>query len=71
MAISIERQATLANGFLILSAVTIALIPATRVMGICCTGLMGFFQIFSGVTGYCGWKRILPRLYTRLGFRNE
>lgn len=65
----LERQATLANGLLILVSVAIAAIPETRVLGLCCTGIMGFSQIFSGTTGYCGWVRILPKIYRLVGIR--
>ena len=71
MAIPDERQASSANGLLILLGVAIASFPETRVLGLCCTGMMGFFQIFSGITGYCGWIRILPEFYQRLGIRKE
>jgi len=71
MSISIERQATLANGLFILLGVIIASIPETHVFGLCCTATMGFFQIFSGITGYCGWVRILPEFYRRFGSRSE
>ena len=66
---SLERQALLANGILILLSVAVAAVPETRVLGLVCTGLMGFSLIFSGVTDYCGWVRILPRIYRCLRIR--
>ena len=69
MSISLERQASLANGLLILFSVAVAAIPETRVVGLVCTGLMGISLIFSGVTGHCGWVKILPGIYRCLRIR--
>lgn len=69
MAVSLEHQATFANGLLILVSVAVAVIPETRVVGLVCTGLMGFSLMFSGVSGYCGWVKILPRIYRCLRIR--
>ena len=57
---TIEQQATFANGLLVMVSATLAAIPATSTLGLCCTGFMGVGLIFSGVTSYCGWVRILP-----------
>ncbi|MEJ7593358.1 MAG: YgaP-like transmembrane domain [Planctomycetaceae bacterium] len=59
---TVERQATLANGLLVMASVLLAAIPATRPIGLCCTAFMGSGLIFSGITRYCGWVRILPVL---------
>ena len=57
---SLERQATFANGLLVMASAILAAIPATSTIGLCCTGFMGTGLIISGVTSYCGWVRILP-----------
>jgi len=56
-----ERHATIANGLLVIVGVVLAAIPSTRWAGLWMTGFMGVSLIFSGVTGFCGWVRILPR----------
>lgn len=62
---TLERQATFANGLLVIASVILAAIPATRTIGLSCTGFMGVGLIFSGITRYCGWVSILPWLTTR------
>ena len=59
---TLERQATFANGLLVIASVVLAAIPASRPIGLCCTAFMGLGLIFSGITSYCGWVRILPML---------
>lgn len=62
---TLERQATFANGLLVVASVILAAIPTTRTFGLCCTGFMGVGLIFSGITRYCGWVRILPWITRR------
>lgn len=57
---TLERQATFANGLLVVASVVLAAIPATRQAGLCGTAFMGVGLIVSGITSYCGWVRILP-----------
>jgi len=59
---TLEHQATFANGILVMASVVLAAIPASRPLGLCCTAFMGTGLIFSGITSYCGWVRILPVL---------
>lgn len=56
----LERQATLANGLLVTIGAVLAAIPATRFAGLWVTAFMGVALVFSGITGFCGWIRILP-----------
>ena len=57
---SLERQATFANGLLVVASVVLAAIPATRQVGLWGTAFMGVGLIVSGITSFCGWVRILP-----------
>lgn len=59
---TLDRQATFANGLLVMASVALAAIPASRTIGLYCTAFMGTGLIISGITSYCGWVRILPAL---------
>ena len=56
---SLERQATCANGLLVVASAVLAALPETRLVGLCGTAFMGVGLVVSGVTSYCGWVRIL------------
>ena len=56
---TLERQATFANGILVVVSVALAAAPATRSIGLLCTAFMGAGLVFSGIFRYCGWVRIL------------
>ena len=68
---TLERQAKFANGLLVIASVVLAAIPGSRLIGLCCTAFMGSGLIFSGITSYCGWVRILPVLSRKLQQRNR
>ena len=64
---TLEQQATFANGLLVMASAILAVIPATSTVGLWCTGFMGTGLIISGVTSYCGWVRILARIARNSG----
>lgn len=68
---TLERQAMFANGLLVIASVVLAAIPGSQLIGLCCTAFMGAGLIFSGITSYCGWVRILPVLSRILRSRNR
>jgi hypothetical protein len=58
----LARQATTANGLLLLGAAIMALMPATETWGVSLSVFLSLSLLFSGTTGYCGWLRILPMM---------
>ena len=62
MSMSLERQASIGNGLLVVSAGVMAAFEATRGIGIGLGIFMGLGLIFSGVVNYCGWYRIFAKM---------
>ncbi len=62
MTISLERQAGIGNGLLVILSVVLGSMDRTRLIGISFGVFMGLGLIFSGMTGYCGWIRIFARM---------
>jgi uncharacterized membrane protein len=55
----LERRARIANGLLVLFSSLLMLVPSFAEISFWLTLFMGLSLIFSGVTGFCGWVRIL------------
>lgn len=62
MLMSLERQAGIGNGLLVMAAGVMAAFEATRGFGIGLGIFMGIGLIFSGVANYCGWYRIFATM---------
>ena len=62
MAITLQQQASVGNGLLILVSAGLALYEPTRPVGIVLGLSMGAGLIFSGYSGFCGWIRIFSAL---------
>ena len=62
MAISLQQQASVGNGLLILVSAGLALYEPTRSVGVLLGLAMGVGLIFSGYSGFCGWIRIFSLL---------
>ncbi len=62
MSISLERQASIGNGLLVIASSALGVFEATRMLGIGLGIFMGMGLIFSGVTSFCGWYRIFARM---------
>lgn len=58
---SIDRQARIANGVLILGAAACA-VWGDRWVGLALVACMGVSLIFSGAANFCGFARLLPAL---------
>lgn len=57
--ISLERQALIGNGLLVVISSLLGACELTRQFGIGLGIFMGCSLIFSGVTNFCGWIRLL------------
>lgn len=62
MTISLERQASIGNGLLVVMSSLLGWYEPTRVVGIVLGAFMGLGLIFSGVANFCGWIRIFARM---------
>jgi len=62
MSISLERQASIGNGILVIVSSALGVFEATRLLGIGLGIFMGLGLIFSGVTRFCGWYKIFARM---------
>jgi len=62
MSISLERQASIGNGLLVILSSVLGIFESTRLLGIGLGIFMGLGLIFSGVTSFCGWYRIFARM---------
>jgi hypothetical protein len=62
MAITLQQQASVGNGLLILASAALAIYEPTRPVGILLGLGMGVGLIFSGYSGFCGWIRIFSAL---------
>lgn len=59
---SLERQAQIGNGLLIICGSVLSCFEFTRTIGCAIVVLMGVGLVFSGVANYCGWIRILATI---------
>lgn len=59
MTISLDRQARIGNGMLVLLSALLSGWTATRTAGLVVLMLMGLGLIWSGVVNFCGWFRVL------------
>jgi hypothetical protein len=62
MTISLERQANIGNGLLVVLSSLLGWYEPTRMVGIALGVFMGIGLIFSGVVNYCGWYRIFAKM---------
>jgi hypothetical protein len=62
LSMSLERQASIANGLLIILSCVLGAFKSTQMLGIGMGIFMGLSLIFSGVTSFCGWYRIFARM---------
>jgi hypothetical protein len=62
MTISLERQASIGNGLLVVISSLLGWYESTRFIGLVIGIIMGLGLIFSGVTSFCGWIRIFARM---------
>jgi hypothetical protein len=62
MAITLQQQASVGNGLLVLASAALAVYEPTRPVGILLGLAMGAGLIFSGYSGFCGWIRICSAL---------
>ena len=62
MTISLERQASIGNGLLVVMSSLLGWYEPTRVIGIGLGVFMGLGLIFSGIANFCGWIQIFARM---------
>lgn len=62
MAKSLQSQALIANGLLVLAGSFLSVVPWCSNVGGVVLILMGLSLIFSGAMDFCGWVRILALL---------
>jgi hypothetical protein len=62
MTISLDRQASIGNGVLVVISSLLGWYEPTQWIGIGLGIFMGLGLIFSGITSFCGWIRIFARM---------
>jgi len=62
MIISLERQASIGNGLLVVTSSLLGCYAPTRALGIALGVCMGLGLIFSGVVNFCGWIQIFAKM---------
>lgn len=62
MTISLDRQARIGNGLLVLCGGLLSWFPPARAVGFILLVLMGLGLIWSGIVNFCGWFRVLATM---------